>query len=499
MRKVKALVTIIFLSLLIVVCSTKASDCDSCVRKIQVKIYNESDMAFDTSIFLRHFGWYFRSPCVQLGENLSQPEYVVTATFIQEEEYKRIHLGIILGFIGGKIGSVSKQREWWTQTYYNYFGDMISIVTVHTEGDSLDDVVPLMLEKLKKEESIDLTMRRYEQIPQSAETEDNLDCDGGGWRIKLHNVDSGYPRYGFSSSHDNRIVVHTENGTIKYGEPLEEDDRYKVFERSANLGPGNPSNFSYEPPEGDDKSDTIIFYNSCDILHEDVLPLSKTKKNVEIARVELRCIWEGMITSNFKLSSSGGESLLTALMPKSSYKGKTYWKLGVGFKLDRGNERVKIYKLKEARFSFSDELEGDLVLEGEAGKTRIGGEDRVDVRGRRLSPSECELELIIDLKKKTYKIEGLLDVKNISEKEKGELDVDMPPIQHREKDSNDQTIDYREEILIEGKFKEDGLPEKLAGSIDEIKELPDEFEDFMEAFAGKLSGKIHWKLEWKGK
>jgi hypothetical protein len=185
-------------------------------------------------------------------------------------------------------------------------------------------------------------------------------------------------------------------------------------------------------------------------------------------------------------------------MPKSSYKGITNWKLDVVFELDRGNDRVSIYTLKSARFDFLDELEGDVVLEGEAGKTQITGEDRAEAKGRSLSRSECNLELIIDLKNKTYKIEGRLDVKNISEKGEADLKVDAPPIRHEEKDSDQYMVDHEEEILIEGEFKEE-IPNKLEGSVDEIKELPPDFVEFMEALAGKVTGKIRWKLEKKGK
>ena len=43
--------------------------------------------------------------------------------------------------------------------------------------------------------------------------------------------------------------------------------------------------------------------------------------------------------------------------------GKTDWKLDVIFKLDRRNERVRIYELKSARFKFLEESGGKLQLE----------------------------------------------------------------------------------------------------------------------------------------
>jgi hypothetical protein len=184
-------------------------------------------------------------------------------------------------------------------------------------------------------------------------------------------------------------------------------------------------------------------------------------------------------------------------MPESKYQTATNWKLDVVFKIDRGNERVKIYELESARFDFLDEFEFENVMHSEAGKSQMTGHREAEASGRQLAPSECKLELIIDLKRKTYKIEGILDVKNITEKGDSEFKLDWPPIHGEEKDSGDQMTEYREEILIEGKFSEEDLPEKLEGSIDEMKEVPPEFADFMEALAGKISGKIRWKLERK--
>jgi hypothetical protein len=166
--------------------------------------------------------------------------------------------------------------------------------------------------------------------------------------------------------------------------------------------------------------------------------------------------------------------------------------------MDRGNDRVRIYELKSASFNFLDQLEAGIVMQKPERKIQITGKDEAEVSGRKLSPSECNLELIFDMKKKKFKIEGILHVKNIRVTGDGRLIVDFGPIQHDEKEKGEGTTEYREEILIEGKFSEDS-PEKLEGSRDEIKELPAEFLEFTEALAGKVSGKIRWKLERKGK
>jgi len=227
-------------------------------------------------------------------------------------------------------------------------------------------------------------------------------------------------------------------------------------------------------------------------------PLEEPDESYEFEKdLLIKPYWEGTIESGFKLGSSGDESLITALVPKSKYQGITDWKLDVVFKLDRGNERVRIYELKSAKFSFSSTLEFEWKMEAKEGKFQTGG-NWAAKEGRELSRSECDLELIIDLKKQTYKIEGILHVKNIAEKFKGEFELDVPPIHGGEKESDEQMIEHKEEILIEGEFSED-FPWELEGSVDEMKELPPEFQEFMEAWAGNITGKIRWKLDRKGK
>ena len=162
MRKTTALAGMIFLSLLIFASPLHAYDCDSCMRKVMVRSFSENGPDFNTSVFLQHFGSYFRSPCILLGKGLSQPEYVLAATFIKDVDNNLVHLGITFGFVEGEVGNPSRQREWWTQTHYYYFGDMIRIMSVHTEGVSLSDLIPLMVKKIGEYESIEQTMRSYE-------------------------------------------------------------------------------------------------------------------------------------------------------------------------------------------------------------------------------------------------------------------------------------------------------------------------------------------------
>ena len=138
-------------------------------------------------------------------------------------------------------------------------------------------------------------------------------------------------------------------------------------------------------------------------------------------------------------------------------------------------------------------------MEGEKEeKVSIDTASKSQVRGRELSSSECSLELIIDLKNKKYKIQGLLRVTNISGKGESQLDIAAGQIQKKVKDSTEETEEYSEPILIEGKFSED-FPDVLKGTKDEIKEAPPDLQKFFKFIAGDVSNKIRWKLEKKGR
>jgi hypothetical protein len=228
-------------------------------------------------------------------------------------------------------------------------------------------------------------------------------------------------------------------------------------------------------------------------------PLEEPDESYEFTKdLLIKPYWKGMIESTGKIVTKGGESIAGLALGEGESQALLYWKMDVVFKPDRGNDRVKIYKLKSAGFTFLDEVEYNAFWQKPEGKMQTTGRDAAQIKGRDLSGSECDLELIIDIKKKTYKIEGILFVENIPEKIKQDIDVDFHPIHGGEKITDDATIDYKEDILLEGEFSED-FPWVLEGSLDEMEALPSEFVEFMEAMAGKISGKIRWKLDRKGK
>jgi len=336
----------------------------------------------------------------------------------------------------------------------------------------------------------------YEQIPWSCEVESEEDQLSLGERMSITIKDIKDPK-GREPKPWQRIVVKVERGEITNGVKTFEEKSYAFLAGDGEI------EVKYKAPEHCRESGTekVTVYNSCDWGQEWMRPLGTTAKGKGIGddEFEISCDWKGTIESIFEMRSTGDQSLISSiLLDDGEFEGKTSWSMDVVFEFNRGNDRAKIYDLKSARFWFSDEVEGELELEEKSRKVTISVADKSQVRGRNLDRSECNLELVFDLKAKTYRIEGLLRVGNIQSYGKGRLQVNVEGLRVDKKDSEEGVDEYSEDIYIEGKYAGD-LPWVLAGKIDEIEETPPEFQEFLEGIAGDVSSEIRWKLDRKGK
>lgn len=209
-------------------------------------------------------------------------------------------------------------------------------------------------------------------------------------------------------------------------------------------------------------------------------------------------MWEGTIKSSWEGMAEGDKSLITAIQPGGKYDAHQEWKIYVLFKKTRGNERIKVYELKSARIEyFQADLEHSLEMRKKDRKVVMDGKHDASIRRRELNRDECNMELILDLKKKTYAVTGKLEVEDIPEKGEGHLEIKAKPIYHDQKDSVGGTTKIKEEINLKGKFTDD-KPEKLEGNLNMMSELPAEFKKFMEDIGGKITWKIRWNLKKKG-
>ena len=344
---------------------------------------------------------------------------------------------------------------------------------------------------------IDDIIYDYEHIPWSCEVEPEKEEISVGDKMTITIKDIKDSK-GRESKPWQRIVVEIEKGEITNGVKQYEEKCYAFL-----VGDGEVE-VEYKAPEDCEESGTekVFVYNSCDWGKEWISPLQITGSQKEIGNdeFEITCDWEGTIASTFKADAKEGETVLTQLEGSKS-QSDVNWRLDVIFKLDRGNERVKIYELKSAKFTYSDVDDYTAVnAQKEIVEALVYSKEEAELRGRNLTSSECNLELFINLKKKTYKIEGILNVKNIPGKEESRFKIIVPPTGevHDEKKSGGGAEDIQEEILIEGEFSEDD-PEVLQGSEDMFEGWTSTLKLYAEALRGQISGKIRWKLERKGK
>jgi hypothetical protein len=210
--------------------------------------------------------------------------------------------------------------------------------------------------------------------------------------------------------------------------------------------------------------------------------------------------WEGVIAETWQMKAGEDESALAAIMGRGEYDAGSNWRVRVKFKRDRGNENVVIYALDEARLeAFSETLDMKaLRMEREGRKIEMSGREKAVSRSRKLSRSECDLELAVNLKKKTYTVSGKIEVQGIPIEGEARLEVKVKPINVDEKESSEGTTGIDEEIEISGAWSGE-KPERLQGSRDEMENLPTEFQEFFKALAGKIDWKFSWDLAKKKK
>jgi len=128
---------------------------------------------------------------------------------------------------------------------------------------------------------LDQIIYDYERIPERCEIELERQEVSPGQNVEVQLSDI-VDAEGRKSKEVNRIVVYASNGEITGGTELDADPRFKAFR----VGDGSIG-FSYQAPDTEDnpgnEDDTIVVYNSCDILPEHRSPLSSTQPGDTIA------------------------------------------------------------------------------------------------------------------------------------------------------------------------------------------------------------------------
>jgi len=371
MRTLIRIVVIFVLCAAIVQVSNAQAD-NMCPRGVYVNVFAFKDIGgdkedlvpdpdFTIQKFLDIFGKFFASPRLSFKPSI-HPEYSLTATFIKINGRPgggadKSLLAIAFSFMGGEISDESRSigGQFGSDRIYYSFGANLLVVTSKAGGHDPASHVPMIQAELKKETPLDDIIVGYEQIPISAHTDDTLSCQYEPTYPGLIYFDSfkaAAPVYRYGAvpyAHYVRIVARAQNGSIENGEPIKEDPSAKAFHFSPTDLSRWKEEIHYVPPGGDDKSDVLTLYNSCDICYEWVVPLNETKKHSKLAEIKIDCRreWDVNYTFTEQLSYTSPE-LKTGRQYSLTVKGRVHFK-----KHDRIDD---VYESDSATIELSDNI-----------------------------------------------------------------------------------------------------------------------------------------------
>jgi len=243
--------------------------------------------------------------------------------------------------------------------------------------------------------------------------------------------------------------------------------------------------------------------DGCDKEEEVQGPLEEPDKNYELEKnLVLECEeggFSGTISMYETMGAGENQSLLAALTPGGEYSISKNWLIALSFKPAQKKSSLLNFKVDRATLiSFSDELAQTMFRMQREGR-RIEGRVMVtaEAAGRSLSPSECDLRLIIDTLNGKYWIRGEINVEGIEIKGTEEVDIKVKPVNEEIDEEAEGTTGIDEEIELSGTYtaaNAGDLPEELKGIKDLLKEIPEEFREFLEDLGGAQTILINWNF-----
>jgi hypothetical protein len=169
-------------------------------------------------------------------------------------------------------------------------------------------------------------------------------------------------------------------------------------------------------------------------------------------------------------------------------------KVDVVFKINRSNERVRVYELDRASADYKYNLLGTAGIKGDKGVAEMGSPKYEGGLNKNLGPSDGKFTLYLDLLKNTYKVSGKVTLKDVPIQGKSKFLMDIGGAIHAEQeDSYTSKENIQEEISIEGPIK----PEDkgvLAGSRNLV---PDEIKPFFDALRSLIGGETGGTISWE--
>jgi len=211
-------------------------------------------------------------------------------------------------------------------------------------------------------------------------------------------------------------------------------------------------------------------------------------------------MWEGAIVSSFLSESRKDQSIITSLFPGGEYRGMEDWTLHVVFQRVRGNERIQAFQAKSAKLIYTEMLTAKSEAKDSAKGVKVKFLDLTEdteIPGRTLNNSEYKLELIFDVKKQTYVIDGMLEILGVDSRSREKFEVRAKNVIRKDLSELDATEkDIKEEIHLTGSFAGE-IPEKLEGFRDMIEEMGIEPAQALKDMAGNVSWTLSWQLKRK--
>jgi len=231
--------------------------------------------------------------------------------------------------------------------------------------------------------------------------------------------------------------------------------------------------------------------------------LEKPEKNAELNKdlVIHLDYWEGTITHHWSVHSEKGESFATTvLFPGGKYSGNQSWRLKVKLKKDRGNENVQVYSLVQATLETVEQKILAKLMDLKKGEQSLefDYQDNAFLPYRVLSPQECELELAVNLKNKTYTLSGFLKANNIPRISSADLKMNQAPADYRERDTSQSTIKIEQEFDLAGNLQANQAP-MIKGGKDLMAEVPPDFQKFLKDLSGQIKSDLVWQFSHRSK
>ena len=470
------------------------------------------DNSFNRMVFLKNFSGLFKSPRLILNVN-NKPEYSLTATFSKTTDIKNGEpmscLAIVLSFNGGQGCYDGLSFSWFKDRFpiARHYKEIMSWVTT-AAGNDIATHIPLMAAKVNIGE-IGNKMTAFEQIPISAEFMETPDwCNEPGyckdkWRVYLNIIVSDFKTAAppeDDASHPVRIIVRAQKGIITNGEVSTEDRYARVFTlMPSEVATSSRVTIKYTPPEGEDNSDIVTVYNSCDVYYTSEVPLSKSHKGSMLIEAENRCGWEGTISKIETMEAGENESLLASLTTGGEYDLSKNWKIEL--KLKRTGDRNNAVKFEidhSKLLDFQDNFDATLTkMEREGRIIEANSKENAKASAQPLNADECSIKLLIDKANGQYWITGNIDVEGIPIRGKDEMNIKVKPINKEIDEGAEGTTGINERIEISGRFKTEGpdkVPLELKGSKDLLQDLTEEFKKFLEGMGGKQTQILKWDL-----